>query len=268
MSFDRKLVTSIYNILMSRRYIPQSKSSPFKWDGSHLGTLKSDQIEEIDTIKIGRLLKVCTITIKDKTVTCLVKSIMSLLPAIFDELKPIFSLQKIGTHTFRYNGKLMIAYKPFFFRDKVYAETTLDTTPDHLVDKIEDQVRLNLAFREIFGITDTYERSLILRYKNPGNSSEIPTVISYLEPGSVAGLMDGFTSVLPQTIVNRWFSNDDQAKTLEKAVADLICLNREFPESSLAYYRPLVEEVIVRIDAGLITYLDLFFDRLGLYLPY
>ncbi len=255
-------------MLKQRRTIRIIRSTPFRWDGSHLGTLKIDQVYEHDTIKVGRLLKICDLTVNQYTTTCLVKSIESLLPAILDELKPIFSLEKIGTHTFRHGGRLMIAYKPYLVHDEVFPELTLDNIHVSLVKKIEDQVRLNLAFREIFGITDTHEKSLIVRYKNPSNLLEIPTVISFLEPGSVAGQQDGLESILAQTLVDRWFSHDDPNKTMERAVADLICLNRDSPETSLGYYRPLVEEVINRVDSSLITYLDLFFDRLSLYLPY
>lgn len=255
-------------MLKQRRTIRIVRTTPFRWDGSHLGTLNLDQVQEHDAIKVGRLLKVCDLTVNQQTVTCLIKSIDSILPAILDELKPIFSLEKIGTHTFRYKGHLMIAYKPYLIRGEIFPELTLDGIHSSLFKKIEAQVRLNLAFREVFGITDTHEKSLIVRYKNPGNLNEIPTVISFLEPGSVAGQEDGFESVLAQTLIDRWFSRDDPNKTVERAVTDLICLNRDSPEASLGYYRPLVEEVIVRLDSSLITYLDLFFDRLSLYLPY
>ena len=255
-------------MLKQRQTIRIVRSSPFKWDGSHLGTLGLDQVYEHDTIKIGRLLKVCDITVNQQTATCLVKSIESLIPAILDELKPIFSLEKIGTHTFRHNSRLMIAYKPNMIRDEIFPELTLDNIHQGLAKKIADQVRLNLAFREVFGITDTHEKSLVVRYKNPSDLAEIPRVISFLEPGSVAGQEDGLESILSQTVIDRWFPYDDPNKTIERAVADLICLNRDSPETSLGYYRPLVQEIINRLDPNLITYLDLFFDRLSLHLPY
>lgn len=239
----------------------------FKWDGSHLGSLKIDQATEVDCVKIGRLLKVYRITIGEETVTCPVKTIDSFLPAIFDEIKPIFSLPKIGCHTFRHKSALMIAYRPYLVEGEIYPNLTLDIIADTVAKKVEDQVRLNLAFRELFGITDTFDKSLIVQYKNLESSTEIPLVISYLEPGSVAGSGDGLAPILPQTMLDRWFPFDGR-ETLEKAMADLICLNRESPDVSIAYYRPLIEEVIIRLDANLITYLDLFLERLGLYLPY
>lgn len=228
------------------------------WDGSFLGNLK--EVKEINIVKLGRPLKVCQATIGNEKITCLVKSIDSFLPAIFDELKPIFSLPKIGTHTFRHDGRLLIAYQPY----NKYPDITLDNASIILRRKVEDQVRRTLAFREIFGITDTHERSLVIRRFSHNNVK----VISYLEPDSVVNHQDSLASILPQTLLDIWFSFDDPAKTLSYAITDLFCLNRDSPESSFAYYRPLIEEVIKRIDVGLITSLDLFFDRLGSYLPY
>lgn len=255
-------------MLKQRHTIRIAKPISFKWDGSYLGTLNANQVQEHNVIKVGRFLRVWNLTVNQQTVRCLVKSVESVLPAILDELKPIFLLEKIGTHTFKYESHLMIAYQPYLIQDEIYPELTLDIINNNLITKIEAQVRLILAFREVFGITDTYERSLIVRYKNPSDHDEIPVVISFLEAGSVAGQQDGLESILPQTLIDRWFCNNDPNKTLECAVANLICLNRDSPEASLGYYRPLIEEIINRIDSNLITYLDLFFDRLSLYLPY
>lgn len=253
--------------ILAKAMITTRYPSKIKWDGSHLGSLKREEVEDKDKIKIGRHLKIYLLTIDGEKILALVKSIDSLLPIIFDEMKPIFGLSKIGTHSFRYGGHLMIAYRPCLVRNNVYLESTLDMADDKLAKKILKQVRLNIAFREVCGITDTLERSFLLRYQKPSNMFEIPTVISFLEPGSIANSKDNLLSVLPQNLVEYWFQQDDIANSLDKAIADLICLNRECPEASFAYYRPLVEETILRIDPELIAYLNFFFTRLEAYIP-
>jgi hypothetical protein len=237
--------------------------TPLTWDGSHLGSFNRSQVTELGTVKIGRNLKILRLEQKE----VLAKTSESRLPVIFDELKPIFSLQKIGTHSFRYLGKLWIAYRPFILNKAIYPELTLDLANEHTRKKISRQVRFNLAFREIFGIADTHERSFILRYKNPYSSEEVPTVISFLEPSSISLTQDSTSTILSQCLLDRWFNLDDPTQTMEATVAQLICLNRECVEASIGYYRPLVEEVIVRLEKDFIGYADLFFDRLLAYFP-
>ena len=241
--------------------LKQRKKKELKWDGSHLGSLPRNAVIDKERVKIGRPIRVCEIRVGAVTSLCLVKKIDSLLPAIFDEIKPIFSLPKIGTHTFRHTGHLMIALKPQMKNEKICPELTLNLFDPYSDKTIIDQIQLNLAFREVFGISDTHNKSLIVRYNN---GSEIPSVISFLEPGTVAGKEDALSTVIPATLLKRWFHN----KSLERAVADLFCLNRDCPEASLGYYRPLIEDVILRIDPSLITYISLFFDRLTSFLPY
>lgn len=233
------------------------RNNPFRWDGTHLGNLHLNQIKELGRIKIGRQLNLTQITIGTFKALCLTKTILSVLPAIFDEIKPIFFLPKVGTHTFRYRGHLMIAYRPIVRNGEIQEEITLDEASDELRDKRASQVRRLLAFREIFGITETFERSLVIRASH---------VLSFLEPNTIAGSRDGFRSIISELLLKRWFSQG--SSSLERTIHDLICLNRDTPEATIAYYRPLVEEVINKIDPELITYANLFFQRLTSYLPY
>lgn len=251
-----------------QRRIKINQVSPFLWDGSHLGILNNDNILNEESIKIGRVFRVWEIKIGQHTAKCLVKGVESALPAIFDELKPIFSLPKIGTHLFSKGNKMMIAYRAIIINNQVYPETTLDMIMDREITELQHEVRRTLAFRELFGITDTFERSLVIRYYKPWSNKELPEVVSFCEAKCIADTGDNLATVLSQILLQRWFPGHDIETSLEYNINNLLCLNRDCPEASLGYYRPLIEETINRVDNTLIGYLDLFFDRITSFLPY
>ena len=241
--------------------------SSFVWDGSYLGCIETKNLIKHSSIKMGRPLRLCTLSLNNESCYCLVKMVSSYLPSIIDEFKPLFSLTKIGTHLFRYRSKMMIAYRPCFdFEGAIIIEATLDLLSHQAKQEqvIADQVRLILAFREIFGLTDTFEKSIIVR----DAESPTPLLISFLEPGSVLNTNDKMSSVIRPSLFDSWFSCSETEKSLEQAIVSLFCLNRDSPETSIVYYRKSMSEIIHRINPDYIGYLDLFIDRLNLYLPY
>ena len=256
-------------MITTRHYYPRFDTNKtnkdpvtIDWSGSHLGSLRPNELIEIDQVKIGRTLRFAELNIRGKKINCFIKPIDSLLPVIFDEFKPVFALPKIGCHTFRHSGKLHLAYRPHQLGD-----STLDMCPEELMPYIENQVRLTLAFREAFGITDTFEKSIILRYNSLLDVEEIPSVISFLEPGTVCGDMRGYNRVIPERLIDKWFERDIDDTRLDNIITrQLFTFNMEEPSATFAYYRPLLEEVVNRIDNSMITYVDLFLDRINNYI--
>lgn len=239
------------------------------WDGSHLGTFRKEEIEEVGEIKIGRRLSCYYFPKYDQLL--LTKSIDSFIPAILDELKPFFGLPKIGTHTFRYGGRLMIGYKPFYLpqsrNNKIpYHEMTLDCFPSEFnsYTPFLHQVILTWTFRELFGITDSYEHSILMRYYHPDDSTqnEVPTIISFLEPSTLYQSNNPLASVLTNIIHQKWFSQMSVTETVHQ----LIGLNREYPQGTINQYRGLIIAVIKRIDKEEIGFLDYFLGRLFQYI--
>lgn len=245
-------------MLTSRRKSP----TPFTWDGSHLGTLSLNQVEILGEVKIGRMIKLIKITIGDHRICCLMKYANTKIPAILDELKPYFSLEKIGTHTFRYKGSLKIALKLYIDKcGKIDYGITLDRITDKkMLQELEDQVRKNLAFRELFGIKETIARSL-----NAVNINYSPKVLSYLEAGCLCENAEGcdLSTVIPEKLFQQWFTKKD---CFDETVIGLLCFNRESPESTLSYYRHVIDEVVKRIDKDLIVIHNSFFRRLSQYI--
>lgn len=241
------------------------KTSPFAWDGHHLGYLDDTHIIDKTSVKIGRSMQLWQLNIDNFQTSCFVKPVDTLLPAIIDELKVLFNLPKIGTHTFRTKGKLMIAYQPLVVDHQVHIESTLDTIDQESITPVlTDQVRRLFAFREVFGIKDTHESNIAIRM----NSQEDPIIISYCEAATAYADNDTLASVLPQIIHDKWFCGNTTRETFKYVVTDLFSINRECPEMTIAYYRPLIENIILRIDKSLIGYVGYFLDRLSQFLPY
>lgn len=240
----------------------KKSATPFKWDGSYLGTLLSNQVEVIDEIKIGRSIKCVKITIGEHFVHCLIRYTNSKITAILDELKPYFSLEKIGTHTFRHKGHLKIALKLYINKaGKIDYGVTLDHIPQkNIVRDMEDQIRRNLVFRELFGVKCTFAR-----YLSVVDINYLPKVISYFEAGCLCENQEGsdLTMVIPDKLYQRWFGEKD---CFYETVIRLMCFNRESPESTLSYYRSIIDEVVKRIDKDLIVIYNSFFRRLSQYI--
>jgi hypothetical protein len=85
--------------------------SSFLWDGSYLGILNEKDIS-FSTISRGNRYIVFSLNgISD---IAILKSSTTVLPCILDEMKPFFSLKKIGTHWVKYCSKIFILYHANF----------------------------------------------------------------------------------------------------------------------------------------------------------
>lgn len=223
------------------------------FDGRYLGSLKEENILREGEVRIDKKYSFFEIKVDGEQEVMIVRNIKSFLPAILDEIKPLFFLPKIGTHTFHFKGKLMLGYKTQLITGNPYPDLTLDYSS--FIPRTREftyQVKRTFAFREAFGITKTYEKSIILRFEK-----NIPQVLSFNEPGSVVFQDDPLKSVIPQTVLTEWFNDD-----LDRYIKDLFCFNRELPEASINYYRSKIEKIVLRIDKNLITCVDGFLERL------
>ena len=70
-------------------------SDIMKWDGSDI----TEYISNVDKFETTfNDIKYLSLKFSDKYVHCILRSCMNSLPAIIDELKPFFGLQKITEH--------------------------------------------------------------------------------------------------------------------------------------------------------------------------
>lgn len=89
-----------------------------KWDGSHLETFKLKNITlQKETIKGINYRK---LKIYGEKFWCVFQCVENRLFCIIDEIKPLFNLNKLGTHSLNIGNRLYILY-----RTKGYPETRL-----------------------------------------------------------------------------------------------------------------------------------------------
>ena len=182
--------------------------------------------------------------------TCLVRSCKTNLPCIIDELKPIFGLQKLGTHWCKYKGKVKQLIKCVRGTEGyVTEEITLNQIND-ISPLLILQVQEIFTFRELLGITCSYDSSIIVRQTKNGMYP-----ISFYEPNMV---MEN-SKVIPFTVLDKWFENssiDDVVKRLFK-INDINRLDK-----LLQQVRNSIEITIERVDRSAISYKTSIMNRI------
>ena len=113
------------------------------------------------------------------------------------------------------------------------------------------QVQKILAFREVFGISKTYETSIRIR---EGPIFSYP--ISFYEPNIVH---HGQQLIVSNMLLDRWFKNIN----LDKCIKKLLQINKldDIPDCILKI-RNIMELVIERLDRTQISYRDLVISRI------
>jgi hypothetical protein len=259
----------------SRLSIIPHKENPYRWDGTHLGKVS---VTSITGRAISQDNTYWSLVIDGYRATCLVKNFTTTFPIIVDELKPVFGLHKLGTHTVDVEGKRYILTKAIVNLDATIAEDIpLSLIDDKtcfrrydgnsfcpLRDKVFlGQVRDIFAFRELLGISPSYEKCVKIRIPvtdrtegigptggiggqggtgGTGGRENRPYPISHWEavmsPQSIK-------TVTSQKVINKWFSR----YTINQAVSDLLDITqREDILPKLSTLRSRIENVIYRVD--------------------
>ena len=209
-----------------------------------------------------------TKTIPNKTITepnelapnkiyqeiCIVRSSKSTLPCVVDELKEVFGLTKLGTHWCRLNGKTYILIKCIMTPEgDIKEEITLNilsTNNNDISQLLKLQVQEIFAFRELLGVTCSYESSIIIR---KGKCGLYP--ISFYEPNMAT--ID--TKVIPFTVLDKWFD-----ETLIDNVVKRLCKIQSIDNLAKVLHnlRTEIEKIIERVDRRAITYKSCIIDRI------
>ena len=225
----------------------------FNWDGSEVTNLLKDcNIEEgiygkyiywkiyDDSLGVNSPQYCMVRTMSNGTLSCLI-----------DEIKPIFKLQKIGTHWIKYNGKKLILLKVNLNSEgAIIFDLTLDLLPYH--ERLAGEVRKIFAFRELLGMTKSYEKSIILReYK------KYIVPISFYEPNMEPSCGK---FILPKTVLEKWFEDI----SIDEVVKKMLEIESS-QEITLKLYnlRSEIEKIVERCDRNCITFVDEILSRVG-----
>ncbi len=219
-----------------------------KWDGSDLTkflNMKDVYWEEA----IYKNLIIWRIYHNNKEELCYVRSSSSSLSCLIDEFKPIFNIEKIGTHWFKYKSKKLILLKPNVRGGKIIQEISLHEI--HTYDeKFKILVKRVLLFREIMGISRSNEKGIICRVNN---RSVKP--LSFYEPNMYPNKN---TKVLSNKILNEWFEGD-----LEKSLKEFFSIRYSKDITTYIFkLRIKMEKIIYRLDRKYIPYIDFILARI------
>ena len=220
----------------------------FRWDGTDVSVL----INQCDIYEAKyNKLKYWVIHSPDKqTETCIARSSKCSLPCLVDELKPVFGLPKLGTHWCRLKNQTYVLIKCNKTKEGYIQEEITLNQIEQQTNLLRLQVQEVFAFRELLGVTCSYDSSVIIR---DGRSGPYP--ISFYEPNMVTEN----TKVIPVTILDQWFGDlsiDDVVKRL--------CRIQTIDKLGTVLYelRTKIEEVIERVDRRAITYKNCIIDRI------
>lgn len=222
----------------------------FNWDGSNVTNFIENVIIQEGKYNKRKYWKIIK---GDDYEICLVKTSPNTFPCLIDELKPVFNLEKIGTHWFKFKSKTMILLRLINKDNTVLEELTLDKIKLSL-DKIkfnkylQHEVQKIFIFRELLGMTANFEKSIILRNKG-----------LYIKPISfndtnMAPYSEG--KVIPETIIKKWFNDGD----LNEAVLKMF--GSENINLVLLKLKSDLEKICLRVNKDLIINIDEILTRI------
>lgn len=220
----------------------------FTWDGSNV----TDFIEDDHTILeegVYEKKKYWIISNRGEKEVCLVRSATSSLPCLIDEIKPIFGLEKIGTHWFKFKGKIMILIRLEREQDSVLEELTLNEFGYN--KDLEYEIQKIFVFRELLGISKSYEKSIILR-----NKKFFIKPISFYEPNMCPA---NCSKVIPDSVLEKWF----KGVNIDQIVLKLIGVNSiENMNIVLSEIKSKMDQIVLRVDPNAVMHLDEIISRI------
>jgi len=184
---------------------------------------------------------------------CIVRSATNSLPCLIDELKSVFGLPKIGTHWCRLSGKIYILIRPTKTPEGLVKEETTLNMYNHGDGLMKMQIQEIFAFRELLGVTCSFESSIIIREGKSG-----PYPISFYEPNMKP--TDG-SKIIPATVLDKWFDDTSIDNVVKK-----LCKINTIDNLTMILHtlRNNINDVIERVDRRLITYGSLIVERITL----
>lgn len=227
------------------------ESNMFKWDGTDVSNIisEADIFEATYNRKKYWLIRYVT-NHKIKEEICMVKYPKDTLTCLVDELKAIFGLVKIGTHWFVRNNRLGVLIKCFKTKEGYIKEEPNLSQITKVDQLLTLQVQEIFAFRDLLGVTCSYESSIIVRETRIGKYP-----ISYFDPNMTLKN----TKVVPATVLDKWFKNtslDDVTRRLVK-INDINELSAKLHD-----IRSQIETVIERVDRRSIVHKTIIIDRI------
>lgn len=134
----------------------------FKWDGSHLGNHNHNIIKS--TLTFNDIYYFHLVINSQETYAIYYRS-DSLFPCIVDELKPLFNLIKLGTHSICIDQKQFILIKVPMIDNAIIVEMNMKQLDRKFSHGFIESLRHVLIFRNLLGLSCSM-KSIHIRFEN------------------------------------------------------------------------------------------------------
>lgn len=226
-------------------------NDPFIWDGSYLGRICNYNID--DYYEYGGT-KYWKLNVMGHGKVCIVRSINDGTACVCDELKIFFGLSKLGTHTVRYHNKLYLLIEAKLDSEgDIFEEITINNIMVNSDPVFMQRIREIFTFREIFGLTITRERSIIVRWSDKSYIPPYP--VSYIEKEMKPY---GSTDIISNVIEQKWF----EEITIDEVVKSMLIYSNDSIIERISFIRGKIEDTVERIDRDLIWIVQPIIERL------
>lgn len=219
----------------------------FKWDGSEV----TDIINKSDIYEFNHnKLKYWIIKYLNFSETCIIKSCKNTIPCMIDELKTVFGLQKLGTQWFTHDNRKKLLIKCIKNKNDDIVEEIRLKQVKKISKLLTLQVQEIYTFRELLGITMSFDSSIIYRKNKYGGYP-----ISFVE----SNMKSEDKKNIPNTVLNKWFGEvtiDSVVMRIFK-IYDINQLNK-----TLFMARNQMEKIINRVEKNNISYLSYIMNRI------
>lgn len=236
-------------------FFKQKINNMFNWDGSQI--FLENMILEEGIYNKTIYWRIHYIYEKEqKEEICEVKkSSNKSIPCLIDEIKPIFDLKKIGTHWTKYKGKYLILLKVDLDENRsIKYHLSLDLYKYN--QKIEKEIQKIFAFRDMLGMSRSYEKSIILKDIN-SKKLKYMVPVSFYEPNMTPS-NDG--KIIPNSVLEKWFHDT----TIDDVIKKMLKIDK--PEdigSGLLKLRQNLENIVERCDRDSIMFVDEILTKIG-----
>jgi hypothetical protein len=246
-----------------RLRVVKPKPEGILWDGSHLGRLDPESLVFYCKSNVTHI-KYYILHHQGASAVVTRKRTTTAIPSIVDEIKGLLDLPKIGTHScvtehgHRYVLRKVITSADNKGNISMIEDFNITLVPEELVtSKFIASVRTMLAFRELLGVTNTQESSIIAREIRSGTQLTIVPISTDESSIDISGNL-----VIPQSIYEKWFPVRTDDCLISSIIIKMIGVDNPIhvPER-LAWLHSGITAIINRIDRQEIGMLDSIMER-------
>jgi hypothetical protein len=227
-----------------------------RWDGSYLGKYT----KEILLTNLNKPPVYWYIQTDTFSTFCIAKRTDDNFPCLCDELKPIFGLTRIGTHSIIIGNNFYVIYKVLIKHGYIIEDCKLSeispSIPIEELSEFNQRIRFIYTFRELLGILSISENDIILRETRKFKYTP-------LSNRDAKNSIDKKQSKIKSEILNKWFQDSSISATCKEMFR--YTTDEEITEL-ISVYQDKIETVIKRINADYIWYTNTIMQRVYNYL--